>query len=85
MAASDRWSSENEFTIAHTGLSRRKVYHWNAMMSPMEARPARFRWPPYHTMTTFTPVTSNPHDVHRNNSRRCANISFRSTVWRPRR
>jgi hypothetical protein len=37
---SDRCSSENELTMFHTGLSSRNVYHWNAMMSPIDARPA---------------------------------------------
>ena len=39
IAASDRCSSENELTMFHTGLSSRNVYHWNAMMSPIDARP----------------------------------------------
>jgi hypothetical protein len=43
IAASDRCSSENELTICHTGFSSRNVYHWNAMMSPTEARPWMFR------------------------------------------
>ena len=43
IAASDRCSSENELTMFHTGFSSRNVYHWKAMMSPIEARPATFR------------------------------------------
>ena len=39
MAASDRCSSENELTMFQTGFSSRNVYHWNAMMSPTDARP----------------------------------------------
>ena len=43
IAASDRCSSENELTMFQTGFSSRNVYHWNAMMSPIDARPATFR------------------------------------------
>ena len=43
IAASERCSSEKELTMFQTGFSSRNVYHWNAMMSPMEARPTRFR------------------------------------------
>jgi hypothetical protein len=42
MAASERCSSENEFTMFHTGPISRNVYHWNAMMSPIEAPPVTF-------------------------------------------
>ena len=49
------------------------------MMSPMVARPTLFKYPPYQTMTTFTPATSRPQAVHRINSRRWANNSLRST------
>jgi len=66
-----------------TGFSRRKVYHWKAMMSPMEAPPTMFKYPPYQTITTLTAPSSKPHEVHRIISRRCANISLRSTVCRP--
>ncbi len=84
IAASDRCSSENELTMFQTGLSSRNVYHWNAMMSPIDARPAMFSQPPYQTITTFTPLSSRPHDVQSTSSRRCANSSLRSTVCRPR-
>ena len=43
IAASDRCSSENELTMFQTGLSSRNVYHWNAMMSPIDARPTTLR------------------------------------------
>ena len=43
IAASERCSSENEFTICQTGFSSRNVYHWNAMMSPIDGAPTRFR------------------------------------------
>ncbi|HMJ88541.1 MAG TPA: hypothetical protein VK530_01930 [Candidatus Acidoferrum sp.] len=43
MAASERWSSEKEFTMFPTGLSNRNVNHWNAMMSPMDAPPRMFK------------------------------------------
>jgi hypothetical protein len=43
MAASDRCSSENEFTRFHTGFISRNVYHWNAMMSPTVASPITLR------------------------------------------
>ena len=43
IAASERCSSEKEFTICHTGFSNRNVYHWNAMISPMLAPPVTFR------------------------------------------
>ena len=43
IAASERCSSENELTMFQTGFSSRNVYHWNAMMSPIEARPDEFR------------------------------------------
>ena len=84
MAASERWSSEKELTICHTGFNSRNVYHWNAMMSPMEAPPRMFRYPPYHTITTFTIPSSKPHDVQITSSRRCAKSSLRNTVCRPR-
>ena len=83
MAASERCSSENELTSCHTGLSSRNVYHWNAMMSPMLAPPARFRYPPYQMITTLTAASSRLQDVHSTISRRWANSSFRSTVCRP--
>jgi hypothetical protein len=41
------------------------------------------RYPPYQTMTTLTPETSRPHEVHSTVSRRLANSSFRRTAWRP--
>ncbi len=62
-----------------TGLSSRNVYHWNAMMSPIEARPVTFRNPPYQTITTLTTLTSRPQDIQRMSSRRCAKSSFRRT------
>ena len=68
----------------HTGFSSRKVYHWKAMMSPIEAPPRRFRYPPYQTMATLTTPSSRFHDVQITSSRRCANSSLRSTVCRPR-
>ncbi len=83
MAARLRCSSENEFTMFHTGLSSRNVYHWKAMMSPMDARCCRYSQPPYQTITTFTAPISSPHDVQITISRRWANISLRSIVWRP--
>ena len=43
IAASERCSSENELTMFQTGFSSRNVYHWNAMMSPTDARPTMFR------------------------------------------
>ena len=43
IAASDRCSSENELTMFQTGFSSRNVYHWNAMMSPIDARPMTLR------------------------------------------
>ena len=43
VAASDRCSSENELTMFQTGPSSRNVYHWNAMMSPMDALPVTVR------------------------------------------
>ena len=85
MAASDRWSSENEFTMFHTGLSSRNVYHWNAMMSPTDARPCRFNKPPYQTITTLTAPSSSPQEVQMTISRRWAKSSLRRTVCRPRR
>src|SRR5687767_1129198 len=60
IAASERCISENELTMFQTGLSSRKVYHWNAMMSPTEARPVTARYPPYQTITTLTPATRSP-------------------------
>jgi hypothetical protein len=54
------------------------------MMSPIDARPAMFRYPPYHTITTLTMPRSRPHDVQMTVSRRYAKSSLRSTVWRPR-
>ena len=43
MAASERWSSEKEFTMFQTGFISSIVYHWNAMMSPTEARSTMFK------------------------------------------
>jgi len=53
-------------------------------MSPIEAPPVMFMYPPYQTITTFTPACIRPQDVHSTSSRRCANSSLRSTVCRPR-
>ena len=60
------------------------MYHWNAMMSPIEAVAVMLRYPPYQVMTTFTLEMSSPHPVQRNSSRRWANSSLRRTVCRPR-
>ena len=67
----------------HTGFSRRNVYHWNAMMSPIDARPATFRNPPYQTITTLTTLTSSPQNIQRMSSRLYAKRSFLRTVCRP--
>ncbi len=83
IAARERCSSEKELTMFQTGLSSRNVYHWNAMMSPIEARPVTFRNPPYQTMTTLTTLTSRPQHIHSTSSRRCAKRSLRRTVCRP--
>ncbi len=55
IAASDRCSSENELTMFQTGFSSRNVYHWNAMMSPIDARP----------MQVEVPAVPDDHDVDR--------------------
>ena len=85
MAASERCSSEKELTMFQTGFSSRNVYHWKAMMSPMDA-------PPREVQVAAVP---DDHDVDDSQqqapgrpdapvSRRCANSSLRSTVCRPR-
>ena len=70
IAASDRCSSENELTMLQTGLRSRNMYNWNVMISPIVARPCTLRYPPYQTMTTLTPETSRPQEVHSTSSRR---------------
>src|SRR6185295_14642763 len=69
IAASERCSSENELTMFHTGPSSRNRYHWNAMMSPIEARPAMYKYPPYQMITTLTPDSSSPHEAQSTSSR----------------